>query len=88
MLGSLLEFRTENTHLSRRHVALLNHRICDSLEQQGDKYEDDAHRNRHRTEEVEYIKREPTVDVTEQRPAEVNQLLKLEVFAEGTLLLH
>ena len=88
MLGCLFELRFEHAHLCRAHVALLHHRIGDDLQEQCDEYEHDAHVDVQTCEEVEHVECEPTVDDAEEWPAEVDETLHLQVFAEGALLLH
>ena len=84
----LVQDRAKHTHLGRRHVALLHHRIGDSLENEGDKYNHDAHRYAERCQPVEDVECKPAVDDAEQRPAEIYKTLQLEFLSEGRLLLH
>ena len=87
LLGRLVEFRLQHAHLRRAHVALLHHRIGDELQQQGDENQHDTHRE-YLAQPVEDIEREPPVDDAEQRPAEVDEPLHIQVLAETALLLY
>ena len=87
MLCSLFEFRLQHTHLCRRHVALLHHRIGDELQKHRDKDEHDTHVDVQTGEEVEDIDSKPAVDDAEERPSEVDEALHLEVLAECRLSL-
>ena len=83
---SCLQFWFQHTHLGTTHVALLHHRIGDQLQQQGDENQYDTHRE-DLAQPVEDIEREETVDPTDDRPSEINQLLELQVLVESTFLL-
>ena len=88
MLCCLLQFRFQHAHFCRAHVALLHHRICYELEEQGDENEHNTHVDVQTSEEVEHIDSKPTVDDTEERPSKINEALHLQVLIELAFLLH
>ena len=87
LLGGLLDFGFQYTHLGRRHVALFHQWVGDGLQQQGDEYQHNAHVQTELRKPVEHVEREIAVDIADERPTQIDEALHLQVFAEGALLL-
>ena len=85
LLRGLFNLRLQHAHLCTRHVALLHHGEGEPLQQQGDEDEHDAHAEAQGGEAVEDVEREPAVDPTDEPPAQVDQVVEVEVAPEAAL---